>query len=169
MLGSVLPGANKEPEPGPTMAGVFEGPGHWRLDFIDGGVLVNCADLSPNQEAYALDFKTGRSTLTVNTRPRPLVLTLHADSTITGPGPVTLDGVIASGYVNDTPSNATQRDQYGNLYDSAGNHVTGSANTGHTVFSSRSATCPALNLSSKGASVGAQTMQTDQAQDHVWR
>jgi hypothetical protein len=161
MLGAVLPGANKEPEPGPTMAGVFEGPGNWRLDFIDGGVLVNCSDLSPNQEAYTLDFKTGRATLTINTRPRPLVLALHADSTITGPGPVTLDGVIASGYVNDTPSNATQRDQYGNLYDSAGNHVSGSADAGHTVFAPRRATCPALNLSSKGASVGAQTMQTD--------
>jgi hypothetical protein len=95
MLGSVLPGANKQPEPGPTMAGVFEGPGKWRLDFIDGGVLVNCSDLSPNQEAYTLDFKTGRATLTINTTPRPRVLTLNADSTITGPGPVTLDGVIA--------------------------------------------------------------------------
>jgi hypothetical protein len=161
MLGSVLPGANKEPEPGPTMAGVFEGPGKWRLDFIDGGVLVNCSYLSPNQEAYTLDFKTGRAALTINTRPRPLVLTLAADGTITGPGPVTLDGVIAAGYVNDTPSNATQKDQYGNLYDSAGNHVSGSANAGHTVFNSKQVTCPALNLSSKGASVGAQTMQTD--------
>jgi len=100
---------------------VFEGPGQWRLDFIDGGVLVNCSDLSPNQEAYTLDLKSGRATLTVNTRPHPLVLRLYADSTITGPGPVTLDGVMASGYVSDTPSNATQRDQYGNLYDSAGN------------------------------------------------
>jgi hypothetical protein len=161
MLGSVLPGANKQPEPGPTMAGVFEGPGKWRLDFIDGGVLVNCSNLSPNQEAYTLDFKTGRATLTINTTPRPLVLTLNADSTITGPGPVTLDGVIAAGYVNDTPSNATQKDQYGNLYDSAGNHVSGNANAGHTVFNSKRVTCPALNLSSKGASIGAQTMQTD--------
>jgi hypothetical protein len=93
--------------------------------------------------------------------PRPLVLTLNADSTITGPGPVTLDGVIAAGYVNDTPSNATQKDQYGNLYDSAGNHVSGNANAGHTVFNSKRVTCPALNLSSKGASIGAQTMQTD--------
>ena len=161
MLGSVLPGANKQPEPGPIMAGVFEGPGNWRLDFIDGGVLVNCADLSPNQESYTLDFKTGRATLTVNTSPRPLILALHADSTITGSGPVTLDGVIASGYVNDTPSNATQKDQYGNLYDSAGNRVPGSANAGHTVFNPRTVTCPALNLTSKGASVGVQTMQTD--------
>jgi hypothetical protein len=161
MLGSVLPGANKEPEPGPNMAGVFAGAGKWRLDFIDGGVLVNCSYLSPNQEAYTLDLKSGRATLTIKTTPRPLVMSLNADSTITGPGPVTLNGVIAAGYVNDAPSNATQKDQYGNLYDAAGNHVSGNANTGHTVFSSRQVTCPAPNLSSKGASGGVQTMQTD--------
>ena len=162
MLSGVLPGADKQPAPGPTMAGVFEGPGHWRLDFIDGGVLVNCGDLSPNQEAYTLDFKSTRPTLTINTTPRPLVLTLHADGTITGAGPVTINGVIASGYVGGAVgTGATQKDQYGNLYDAAGNRVQGNANNGHTVFAPRHATCPALNLSSKGASVGAQTMQTD--------
>jgi len=164
MLSGVLPGADKQPAPGPTMAGVFEGAGHWRLDFIDGGVLVNCADLSPNQEAYTLDLKSARPTLTINTTPRPLVLTLHPDSTITGPGPVTINGVLASGYVQDkVDARATQKDQYGNLYDSAGNRVTGNANVnnGHTVFASHHATCPALNLSTQGASVGAQTMQTD--------
>ena len=164
MLSSVLPGANKQPEPGPTMAGEFEGAGGWRIDFIDGGVLVNCAGLSPNQESYKLDFKTGRATLVIETTPKPLVLALHSDGAITGPGPVTLNGVIASGYVSDpVDSRATQKDQYGNLYDSAGNHVSGSANTntGRTVFRPKTVTCPALNLSSKGASVGAQTMQTD--------
>jgi len=164
MLTSVLPSADKQQAPGPTMAGVFEGAGHWRLDFIDGGVLVNCADLSPNQEAYTLDLKGAHPTVIIATTPRPLVLTLHPDSTITGPGPVTINGVVANGYVQDPHDpRATQKDQYGNLYDSAGNRVTGSANvnTGHTVFASHHATCPALNLSSKGASVGAQTMQTD--------
>jgi len=162
MLTSVLPGADKHPEPGPTMAGVFEGAGGWRIDFIDGGVLVNCTGLSPNQESYKLDFKTGRATLVIETTPRPLVLALHADGSITGPGPVTLNGVIASGYVSDAAgSRATQKDQYGNLYDAMGNKVTGNANSGHTVFRPKTATCPALNLSSKGAGVGAQTMQTD--------
>ncbi len=162
MLSSVLPGADKQPAPGPNMAGVFEGAGHWRLDFIDGGVLVNCADLSPNQESYTIDFKSSRPTLTIDTTPRPLVLTLHPDGTITGPGPVTINGVIASGYVGGAAgTNATQKDQYGNLYDAAGNRVPGNDNAGHTVFSPRRATCPALNLSSKGASVGMQTMQTD--------
>jgi hypothetical protein len=51
IVSQVLPGADKKPQqPGPNMAGVFEGAGHWRLDFIDEGVLVNCAELSPNQE-----------------------------------------------------------------------------------------------------------------------
>jgi hypothetical protein len=115
MLSSVMPGANKQPEPGPTMAGVFEGAGGWRIDFIDGGVLVNCAGLSPNQESYKLDFKTGRATLVIETTPKPLVLALHSDGTITGPGPITLNGVIASGYVGGGANpNATQRDQNGN-------------------------------------------------------
>ena len=162
MLSQVLPDADKKPVPGPTMAGVFEGPGKWRLDFIDGGVLVNCSFLSPNQESYTLDFKSSRATLTINTTPRPLVLTLHPDSTITGPGPVTINGVVASGYVSGAAgTGATQKDQYGNLYDAMGNRVQGNENAGHTVFAPKTATCPALNLSSKGASVGAQTMQTD--------
>jgi hypothetical protein len=162
MLSSVLPGADKAPKPGANMAGVFEGPGNWRLDFIDNGVLVNCASLSPNQEFYTLDFNSARPTLTINTTPRKLVLTLHPDGTITGPGPVTINGVVAAGYVGGGANpNATQKDLYGNYYDSVGNKVSKTANDGHTVFAPRTATCPALNLSSKGASVGAQTMQTD--------
>src|SRR3984885_5372201 len=63
MLAQVLPGADKAPNPGPIMAGVFQGAGNWRLDFIDGGVLVNCSFLSPNQPGYTLDFKGGRPAL----------------------------------------------------------------------------------------------------------
>jgi hypothetical protein len=50
MVSQVLPSLGKEPPPGLNMAGVFEGAGNWRLDFIDGGVLVNCSFLSPNQQ-----------------------------------------------------------------------------------------------------------------------
>jgi len=162
MVSQVLPGADKKPTPGPNMAGVFQGAGNWRLDFIDGGVLVNCSFLSPNQENYSLKFEANRTALVIDTKPRPLDLTLRADGAITGPGPVTIDGVVASGYVGGAAgTGATQQDQYGNLYDSAGNRVAGNANAGHTTFASRRATCPALNLSSKGAGVGIQTMQTD--------
>jgi len=164
MVSQVLPGANKVPEPGPEMAGVFQGAGGWRLDFIDNGVLVNCSGLSPNQQSYSLDLKNGRATLNINTTPRPLVLTVHPDGTITGPGPgpVTLDGVIAAGYVSGSAgTGATQKDQYGNLYDAAGNRVPGNANAGYTRFAPKRVTCPALNLSSKGAGAGVQTMETD--------
>jgi len=164
MISQVLPGADKKPQqPGPNMAGVFQGAGHWRLDFIDDGVLVNCADLSPNQESYSLDLKGGHATLTVDTTPRPLILAVHGDGTITGPpGPVTINGVIAAGYVSGAAgTGATQRDSAGNLYDAAGNRVAGNANAGHTVFAPKRVTCPAINLSSKGAGVGVQTMETD--------
>jgi len=151
------------------MAGVFEGAGKWRLDFIDGGVLVNCSMLSPNQENYSIAFKNNLAILTIDTTPKPLVLTVKADGSIVGPGPVTIDGVIASGY------DSGYRDQFGKqisaaeaansptpVYDSAGNRVSRTgALPGHSTFSHRQATCPALNLSSKGASVGVQTMQTD--------
>src|SRR5271170_4377779 len=69
MLSSVLPsGGEQQAQAGHTMAGVFEGAGGWRLDFIDGGVLVNCSSLSPNQEAYALNLAASRPVLTINTR-----------------------------------------------------------------------------------------------------
>src|SRR5580693_799403 len=97
MVSQVLPGADKTAAPGPVMAGVFQGAGNWRLDFIDGGVLVNCSFLSPNQESYKLEFSNNHTSLIVETKPKPLVLTLHADGTVTGPGPVTIDGVVATG------------------------------------------------------------------------
>jgi hypothetical protein len=188
----VAPGLIKDrPASGPTMAGVFVGPGSWRLDFIDGGVLVNCSFLSPNQEAYSFDFKGGRAVLTINTTPRPLVLTYRADNTITGPpGPVTIDGVVPGGYTagRSTPGhtetsqttthetvNQSQTGNYGQSqltyqgngqYDAATTHtnstyVPGTSTPGYTNFAPKRATCAAINLSTKGASVGIQTMQTD--------
>jgi hypothetical protein len=104
MLTSVLPTTDANgPAPGPIMAGVYEGAGGWRLDFIDGGVLVNCSYLSPDQHFYKLDFNSGRATLTIDTTPRPLVLALHGSDTITGPGPVIFDGVIANGSSGSAP------------------------------------------------------------------
>jgi len=177
MVGQVMPSLAKEPPPGPNMAGVFEGPGKWRLDFIDGGVLVNCAFLSPDQHNYKIEFKNDRTVIVIDTTPKPLVLTLKADGTIVGPGPLTIDGVVASGYTSDGPdpsASSGYTDKYGmslsnqqasstsELY-SGGQRYYGHVNSGggHTTFASKTATCPAQNLSSKGAGVGVQTMQTD--------
>jgi hypothetical protein len=106
LLSSVLPsmggsgtsGNASAPRSGPVMAGVFQGAGNWRLDFVDGGVLVNCSFLAPNEETYSLKFEGNRTALIINTTPKPLDLTFRADGTIVGPpGPVTIDGVIPSG------------------------------------------------------------------------
>ena len=164
MVSQVLPEAAKEAGPGPVMAGVFQGAGSWRLDFIDGGVLVNCNVLAPNQENYKIEFKSGHALVIVETTPKPLVLTLTAEGTLVAPGPVVIDGVIASGYESGGSSyGQVSRDSSGNYYDSMGNRIYGNVNNmpGHATFSPKRVTCPALNLSSKGAGVGVQTMQTD--------
>ena len=161
MISQVLPGANKTPAPGPTMAGVYEGAGGWRLDFIDGGVLVNCSFLSPNQESYHLDLNGGRAALIVETTPKPLVLTLRTDGTLAGPpGQVVINGVVAAGYHEGTTPGAVYKDSAGNQYDAGRNKISGPA-PGYTTFAPRQATCPAPVLSSKGTGPGIQTMQTD--------
>jgi hypothetical protein len=166
MVGQVMPALAKEPTPGPDIAGVFEGAGSWRLDFIDGGVMVNCSTLAPDQHNYTIDFKNNRAILTIDATPKPLVLTLGADGkTIAGPGPVTIDGVIVTGYDSGLrDASGRQVDAAtatGPVYDRYGQPASRSANNGHATFSPKRVTCPALNLSTKGASVGIQTMQTD--------
>ncbi len=191
MLSAVLPsGGETEAQAGPTMAGVFAGAGGWRLDFIDGGVLVNCSGLSPNQEAYTLNLNGARPILTIRTRPRPLVLTLRADGAIVGPGPVTIEGVVPGGYtagsstaghnesstytttermsanqVQPASGNSTNTYAGGGAYDvttthTSNNYVPGTSTPGYTNFVPRRATCPALDLHSTGTA-GIQTMQTD--------
>jgi hypothetical protein len=83
------------------------------------------------------------------------------------PGPFTIDGVIARGYTTGLhdqfgrPLSATEAATSSQVYDAYGHPVDRSANPGHTIFSHKTVTCPALNLSSKNAGVGVQTMQTD--------
>jgi hypothetical protein len=179
MLSQVLPSAAKEATAGPEMAGVFQGAGGWRLDFVDGGVLVNCGSLSPNQEGYSVDFKDNRAVITVATKPKPLVLSLRGNETMVGlPGPVTIDGVVATGTARSGPdpnARSGYTDKNGisltnqqaasapEVYQGANQHygpVTAGGSS-YATFSPRQATCPAVNLSSKGAGVGVQTMQTD--------
>ncbi len=181
MVSSVLPTAAETRPAGPEMAGVYVGAGDWRLDFTADGVLVNCSYLSPDERRYKLEFKPDRTVLTIDMTPKPLVLTVKGDGTITGPGPVTIDGVVATGGEGGgggNPYSGGYRDSNGVLmtnevaasggtpvYDTAGNRVYTATNAnggaGGGGFSHRRATCPGLNLSSKGAGTGVQTMQTD--------
>jgi len=163
------------PDAGPNMAGVFQGAGNWRLDFVDGGVLVNCSFLSPNQETYSLSLANNRAALTIHTTPKPLVLNVHTDGTISGPpGPVTIDGVVPSGSVGGGMSaghtETTETTTYSQNYNdgtidshttSQSTYVPGTYTAPQTTFAPRRATCPAINLTSKGAGIGIETMETN--------
>ena len=71
MLSSVLPVGGEGACAGTGYGGSLRGSGGWRLDFIDGGVLVNCSFLSPNQEMYTIDFKrAGRRSRSARGRSR---------------------------------------------------------------------------------------------------
>ena len=66
------------------------------------------------------------------------------------PDPVNSNATYAGGGAYDVTTTHT-----------SSNYVPGQYTPGSTSFAPRTATCPALNLSSKGASTGIQTMQTD--------
>jgi hypothetical protein len=84
---------------------------------------------------------------------------------------VTIDGVVANGYDSGYRDQSGRqisaneaRNNPGPVFDSFGHPVSGQsigAVPGHATFAHKQTTCPALNLSTKGASVGIQTMQTD--------
>lgn len=167
MLGQVLPSTGGDgPAPGPVVAGVYNGPGNWRLDFTADGVLVSCSFLSPDERHYTIDFKNNRLVLNIDTSPKPLVLTLMPDLTMSAPGPIAINGVVAvtssPRYRNraGTPiSDAEAASTREPVYDTQGLRV---YNPGpQTSFSPRTATCPALRVSSNASAVGVQTMQMD--------
>lgn len=163
------------PNSGPNMAGVFQGAGNWRLDFTSDGVLVNCSFLSPNEEAYSMSFAGNRAALTIRTTPKPLVLNFRMDNTITGPpGPVTIDGVVPGGSVGGGMSAGHTETKETTTYSQNPNdgtidshtttestYVPGTYTAPQTVFVPRRATCPGINLTSKGAGVGVETMETN--------
>lgn len=179
MISQVLPSAAKQPPTGPAMAGVFAGAGNWRLEFTDESVLVSCSFLSPDEHHYGIKFENNRAIVMVDTTPKPLVLTLSADETaMTAPGPFVIDGVVANGSSGGGPTySGGYKDSNGlrlsdqqaatsgaPVYDNLGNRVLGGISApaaSQTSFAPRRTTCPALNLSSKGAGPGAITMATD--------
>jgi hypothetical protein len=75
MVSQVLPDADKQPRPGPVMADVFQGTGNWRLDFIDGAVLVVLRD------SYSNALAKGGVTVTPGVSPYKYVASLCVSRT----------------------------------------------------------------------------------------
>ena len=110
MISQVLPGRRqRDPPPAPTWRASSRAPATGGSTSLTAESWSTAPSSRPIKQSYTLDFKNGRTVLTINTTPKPLVLTLRADGTITGPGPVTIDGVVATGYAAVAPPRATPR------------------------------------------------------------
>ena len=96
LLSSVAPGVVGKEVTGPQMAGVFAGPGGWRLEFDEASVALSCADMIPDSHAYTIAFVNNRAVITIANSPKEVVLSLSGD-TLTGPGPIAVAGRLSEG------------------------------------------------------------------------
>jgi len=98
IVGSVLPGLTKPLPPGPDLGGNFEGAGRWRMEFDDRWAMVQCGGLVLEQHAYSVAVKNGQAVITIETDPKPIVMTVRADGRLAGSGPLLLAGHVVAGY-----------------------------------------------------------------------
>jgi hypothetical protein len=98
LTGHALSTAVPDLPPGPAIAGAFEGAGKWRIEFSDRAATLTCAGLSPDPYRYNLQFRDNRAFVTVNTAPKPTVLTFRGNEDIAGSGPLVIDGRVIVGY-----------------------------------------------------------------------
>jgi hypothetical protein len=97
LIGQVAPALAKDLPPGPEISGAFEGAGKWRIDFGDRGATMKCSILDAQSYTYDVKFRDNRAFVTLNTVPKPTVLTVHGDE-LSGPGPLPIDGHVIVGY-----------------------------------------------------------------------
>jgi hypothetical protein len=90
----VLPGMVKPPMPGVSLAGTYMGKGGWRIDFEEGSAHTQCGTLSNTPRDYTIEIKNNLAVLTIDGEPKPILLTLKADGSLVGTGPMTIKGFL---------------------------------------------------------------------------
>ncbi len=90
----LMPGMVKPPEPGISLSGSYTGKGRWRINFNDDVAQTECGTLSSQPRDYRIDIKNGAAVVTIESDPKPIVLTLKPDGTMVGTGPLTVKGYI---------------------------------------------------------------------------
>jgi hypothetical protein len=98
IVGQLLPSIGGPIPPGPNMNGAFDGKDFWRVEFDDRFVMLKCAGMVPDQHNYSIVMKNNQAVITIESTPKPIVLTMKQDGTLAGTGPVVVDGHIPGGH-----------------------------------------------------------------------
>ncbi len=130
ILSSMAPDVVGKETTGPQMAGAFEGKGDWRLEFVEASVLMTCAGLHPEQHTYSIALTNNRAVITIQSTPKPVVLTISPEGLLTAPGPIVVDGSLSAGSQQETNYDGTTTTKY--------------------LYRSVTRTCAQPNLTSKG-------------------
>ena len=92
-INMLLPGAVHEGEPGLSLAGRYQGKG-WLIDFDSRSADTACSILSYQPLDYTVELNHNLPVITIQTKPKNLVLTGRPDGALVGAGPITVDGFI---------------------------------------------------------------------------
>jgi hypothetical protein len=85
---------------GVVLSGAYGGAqGGAYVNFSGGsGALANCGKLVPDSTSYTLSKTAAALKVTLPVSPSPVILTMRSDGSLQGPGAITLNGQIITGY-----------------------------------------------------------------------
>ena len=93
-INMLLPDAVHEGEPGLSVAGRYQGKG-WLIDFDSRSANTACSVLSSEPLDYTVELQNNLPIVTIQSKPKPIVLAGRPDGTLAGSGAITVDGFIA--------------------------------------------------------------------------
>jgi len=89
----LLPGAVHDAEPGLSLAGRYQGKG-WLIDFDSSNASTECSILSNQPLNYTVELRNNLPVVTIQSKPKNIVLNGRPDGALIGSGPITVDGYI---------------------------------------------------------------------------
>ena len=92
-INMLLPGAVHDGEPGLSLAGRYQGKG-WLIDFDSRSANTACSFLGSEPLDYSIELQNNLPVVTIQTKPKNLVLNGKPNGTLLGAGPITIDGYI---------------------------------------------------------------------------
>ena len=108
LMNMVTGGSDLSELTGPSRSGVVlsglygRGPGTSISFSNDSASLEHCGVLEPESAPYSIHKNGASVQVTLAISPTPITLTMHPDGSFTGPGPITLNGRIITGYTTTT-------------------------------------------------------------------